>query len=130
MPLSVDSTAWERGTEPETLKAQVLTFLVEHAGEAYTVDELADELLDTTFSEQRARRERQASEPESLPNGRGAATELGEVIASRLRRDYLKREVVELSRDGHIEARDVDAGAVDAEYADEGTVGVYAYLPD
>ncbi|QLC33816.1 hypothetical protein EFA46_006255 [Halarchaeum sp. CBA1220] len=130
MPIPVQSEAWESGDEPGTLKANALRFLVEHAGEAYTLDELADALVGATFAEQRERRERRERAPKAVADGRGVGSELGDVLTSRFARDYLKREVVELSRDGHIEARNVDAAAVDAEYADRGTVGVYAYLSD
>lgn len=66
MPISTDSEIWTEGEESTRLHNRVLAFLRDHPNQAYRQEEIADEVLNTTFGigEERERIKERLTEEE------------------------------------------------------------------
>ncbi|MFP8951644.1 hypothetical protein ACLI4Z_01550 [Natrialbaceae archaeon A-arb3/5] len=128
MPIETDSDAWADGEPSEPLTKNVLQFLADNAGTAFTPREIADEVIGTEFDKIEDNWELAALYEEG---------EIDEDAYEEKRHDvptsadfsaklYLEVRIRKLVEEDLVEVRQVDASETDA-FTDLGTVPYYAY---
>lgn len=130
MPISTTSEAWKEGEEIPRFHKTVLAFLRDHPHQAYRQEEIADELLNSTFlaEEERERLQEELSEEEY--NERRSKGELpgGDdhyPMSNLIQLRHVGSPLSQLREYGLVQAREIDAESFDLPETE--TVNLYTY---
>ena len=120
MPIDTDDAAWQEGEAVERIHEQVMDFLRDHPGEAFTEREIADAVLDTNWetAHERERLRRDIGEEayeRRLQEG-DLPGEDREPLADSINTVYVGLALSRLLDLDLIEWRAVDADALDLPY--------------
>ncbi|WP_147298742.1 MULTISPECIES: hypothetical protein [unclassified Haloferax] len=120
MPVNTDSDSWQSGDEPPRLEVKIIDFLKEHPDEAFRLREIADEVVDTSWSEvERFNRKQDQLEREELEKEYPLDEDHPSTLSEFRPTDRLQAILRQLEGVGLVETRLVDVGAFSE-----------AYLPD
>lgn len=120
MPIETDDVAWREGEAVERIHEQVMAFLSDHPGEAFTEREIADAVLDTDWEtaheRERLRREVGDEAYERRREEGDLPGEAREPLADSINTVYVGLALSRLLDLDLIEWRAVDADALDLPY--------------
>ena len=129
MPIETDDVAWQEGEAVERIHEQVMDFLRDHPGEAFTEREIADAVLETNWETAHEREHLRREIGEEAYERRRAEGDLPgedrEPLADSINTVYVGLALSRLLDLDLIEWRAVDADALDLPY-DWDRVEVYA----
>ena len=120
MPIDTDDAAWQEGEAVERIHEQVMEFLRDHPGEAFTEREIADAVLDTNWEtaheRERLRRDIGEDAYERRYEEGDLPGEDREPLADSINTVYVGLALSRLLDLDLIEWRAVDADALDLPY--------------
>jgi hypothetical protein len=135
MTVSIEDESWRDGEQVDGVVADLVSFLRDNSESAFTVRELADEIMETSWERaHEEERERQRLGEDEFEDRRAAGeydgrfeTSFSDTIMDQIDTTRLVSALDQLLADDVIEARTLPADETDIPYEDFGPVVHYTY---